>query len=281
MTAPAPLQATPPACVAQGGFISTSTCTQASCASARFRRMPRRQNRCLDLYTWPTPNGHKVRVSCVRGTRCRVQRDSVRHLGSGSNSRRTSCVSAPTSKMPALVDHDGSGRRADLDLRVRGDPALRLAETHRRLLPDHPRGRWEVMQWLMFQMSRGRTVPRAGASLPRLCAREDHVRDRPLHERGEAALPRARRAPRGSRVPRGRVLHRGHCDVPVGFARTNARGRRSPTSPTWSDGSALIDRRPAVERGVQGARPIGAATGPLSAEARENMFGAKQYATLE
>ena len=60
----------------------------------------RRKIGMLDLYTWPTPRQRPQGSYHARGTRCRVQRDSDRHLGRGGNSRRTSCVSAPTTRCP-------------------------------------------------------------------------------------------------------------------------------------------------------------------------------------
>ena len=212
----------------------------------------------LDLYTWPTPNGHKVHIMLEElGVAYNVIPIDI---WAGEQFSPDFLRISPNNKMPALVDHDGPDG-APISIFESGAILLYLAEKHRRLLPDHPRGRWEVMQWLMFQMSGVGPFLGQAHHFRGYAAREDRVCDRPLHERGEPALPRARRAPRGSRVPRGRVLHRGHCDVPVAAPRTNARDRRSPTSPTWSDGSAPSTAAPPSSAACR-CSPIGVAPDP-------------------
>ena len=169
----------------------------------------------LDLYTWPTPNGHKVHIMLEElGVEYNVIPIDI---WAGEQFSADFLRISPNNKMPALVDHDGPDG-APIPVFESGAILLYLAEKHGRLLPQDARGRWEVMQWLMFQMSSVGPTPRPGPSLPGVCAGENRIRDRPLHERGGPHLPRARRAARGSGVPRGRVLGRGHRHVPVAAA---------------------------------------------------------------
>ena len=80
----------------------------------------------LDLYTWPTPNGHKVHIMLEElGVDYRVVPIDI---WAGEQFSPEFLRISPNNKMPALVDHDGPGRRADLDLRVRSHPALSCGE---------------------------------------------------------------------------------------------------------------------------------------------------------
>ena len=96
----------------------------------------------LDLYTWPTPNGHKVRIMLEElGVAYNVIPIDI---WAGEQFSPDLLRISPNNKMPALVDHDGPDG-APISIFESRAILLYLAEKHRRLLPDHPRGRWEVM----------------------------------------------------------------------------------------------------------------------------------------
>ena len=104
----------------------------------------------LDLYTWPTPNGHKVHIMLEElGVDHRVVPIDI---WAGEQFSPEFLRISPNNKMPALVDHDGPDGEP-ISIFESGAILLYLAEKHRRFLPQDPRGRWEVVQWLMFQMS--------------------------------------------------------------------------------------------------------------------------------
>ncbi|MCK5376325.1 MAG: glutathione S-transferase N-terminal domain-containing protein, partial [Acidobacteria bacterium] len=58
---------------------------------------------------------------------------------------------SPGGKIPAIIDHDGPGGE-ELPIFESGAILLYLAEKSGRLLPADPRGRWQALEWLMFQM---------------------------------------------------------------------------------------------------------------------------------
>ena len=220
----------------------------------------------LDLYTWPTPNGHKVHIMLEElGVDYRVVPIDI---WAGEQFSPDFLRISPNNKMPALVDNDGPDG-APISIFESGAILLYLTEKHRRFMPQDPRGRWEVVQWLMFQMSAVGTVPRTGPPLPRLRAREDRLRDRPLHERGGPYLPRPRPAARGPRVPRGRVLDRGHRDLPVA-ALARAPGADALRFP---ERGAMVPRDRAPTRG-RARRP--GARGPAPRRPPER-GGARQH----
>ena len=103
----------------------------------------------IDLYFWPTPNGLKISVMLEE---CELPyRVLPVHIGKGEQFRPEYLQVNPNNKIPALVDHDAPG--SSLTVFESGAILLYLAEKTGRFLPPEPRGRFEVTQWLMWQMS--------------------------------------------------------------------------------------------------------------------------------
>src|SRR5216684_8791368 len=57
----------------------------------------------------------------------------------------------PNAKVPVIVDHDGPGGKP-YTLFESGAILLYLADKTGKLLPKDPRPRYQVIQWVMFQM---------------------------------------------------------------------------------------------------------------------------------
>ena len=103
----------------------------------------------IDLYTWPTPNGHKVQIMLEEtGLDYRIH---PVNLGEGEQHAPEYLAVNPNAKIPAIVDHDGPGGER-LSIFESGAILLYLAEKSDMLLPRDPSGRWEAISWLMFQM---------------------------------------------------------------------------------------------------------------------------------
>ena len=103
----------------------------------------------IDLYTWPTPNGHKVHIMLEEtGLAYRVIPVDI---GRGDQFDPAFLTISPNNKMPAMVDHDGPG---DEPIRIfeSGAMLIYMAEKTGSFMPADARGRTLVMQWLMFQM---------------------------------------------------------------------------------------------------------------------------------
>src|SRR5579871_1945358 len=61
----------------------------------------------IELYTWPTPNGHKVHIMLVEtGTPYNVHAIDI---GAGDQFKPEFLKISPNNKMPAMVDTDGPG----------------------------------------------------------------------------------------------------------------------------------------------------------------------------
>lgn len=103
----------------------------------------------IDVYTWATPNGHKVHIMLEE---CALPYRVVPvDIGSGAQFEQHFLQISPNNKIPAIVDHDGPDGK-EISLFESGAILLYLAGKTGRLLPADVRGKYEVLQWLMFQM---------------------------------------------------------------------------------------------------------------------------------
>ncbi|NOK17186.1 glutathione S-transferase family protein [Corallococcus carmarthensis] len=104
----------------------------------------------IDLYTFKTPNGRKVSIA-LEELGIPYKTHSV-DISKGDQFKPEFLAINPNNKIPAIVDHDAVGGRP-LALFESGAILLYLAEKTGALMPTDPRGKAEVTQWLMFQMS--------------------------------------------------------------------------------------------------------------------------------
>jgi GSH-dependent disulfide-bond oxidoreductase len=103
----------------------------------------------IDLYTWPTPNGHKIHIMLEEtGLEYRVHPIDI---GAGEQFKPEFLAISPNNKIPAMVDQRGPGGKP-LALAESGAMLFYLASKTNKFLPSDVRARWEVMQWVMFQM---------------------------------------------------------------------------------------------------------------------------------
>jgi GST-like protein len=103
----------------------------------------------IEVYSWPTPNGHKVHVMLEE---CALPYKAVAvDIGKGDQFRSDFLAISPNNKVPALVDPDGPDGQP-ISLFESGAILLYLAGKTGRFMPESVRGKYEVLQWLMFQM---------------------------------------------------------------------------------------------------------------------------------
>jgi GST-like protein len=103
----------------------------------------------IDVYTWPTPNGHKVHIMLEEcGLPYAVHAVDI---GAGEQSAPGFVAISPNGKIPAIVDPDGPDGEP-ISLFESGAILIYLAGKTGRFLPKSVRGRYEALQWLMFQM---------------------------------------------------------------------------------------------------------------------------------
>jgi glutathione S-transferase len=100
----------------------------------------------IDLYTAPTPNGHKVSVALEElGLRYDVH---AIDLTNGEQKTEAYRRLNPNARIPTIVDRDAG----DFAVFESGAILVYLAEKTGRLMPADAKGRSLVLQWLMFQM---------------------------------------------------------------------------------------------------------------------------------
>jgi GST-like protein len=103
----------------------------------------------IDVYTWATPNGHKVHIMLEEcGLPYAVHPVNI---GAGDQFRPEFLAISPNNKIPAIVDSDGPEGRA-ISLFESGAILVYLASKTGRFLPKSDRKKFEVLEWLMFQM---------------------------------------------------------------------------------------------------------------------------------
>jgi GSH-dependent disulfide-bond oxidoreductase len=104
----------------------------------------------LDLYYWPTPNGHKITLFLEEaGLEYRIV---PVHIGKGEQFAPEFLRISPNNKIPALVDHAPADGGLPLALFESGAILLYLAEKHGRFLPTDLRGRADTLAWLFWQV---------------------------------------------------------------------------------------------------------------------------------
>ncbi len=228
----------------------------------------------IDVYTWPTPNGHKVHIMLEEcGLPYRVHAVDI---GAGDQFRPEFLAISPNNKIPAIVDSDGPDGEP-ISMFESGAILIYLAAKTGRFLPADVRGRYVALQWLMFQM--GSVGPMFGqAHHFRAYAQEklDYAVSRYTNEAKRLYGVMDRRL---AEVPYFAGDY-GIADMAI-FPWTRSHQRQGvdladyPNVKRWFD---LVGARPAVQRGVEVLADRRKPVAQLDERARENLFGAAQYA---
>jgi GST-like protein len=105
----------------------------------------------IDLYYWPTPNGHKVAMF-LEETAMPYRIVPV-NIGNGEQFKPDFLAISPNNRMPAIVDHLPLEGGAPISVFESGAILLYLAEKSEQFLPLDIRGRTEVTEWLFWQVA--------------------------------------------------------------------------------------------------------------------------------
>ena len=104
----------------------------------------------IDIHYWPTPNGKKVTIALEE---LDLEYKIVAcNIGRGDQFSDEFLEISPNNRMPAIVDHDPLGGGDPISIFESGAIMLYLAEKTGRFFADTTRGKYDVLQWLMFQM---------------------------------------------------------------------------------------------------------------------------------
>ncbi len=103
----------------------------------------------IKVYSWATPNGHKVHIMLEE---CGLAYRAIPvDIGAGDQFKPEFLAISPNNKIPAIVDPQGPDG-TPISLFESGAILLYLAGKTGKLLPGGTSQRYEVLQWLMFQM---------------------------------------------------------------------------------------------------------------------------------
>jgi len=105
----------------------------------------------LDLHYWPTPNGKKVTILLEE---CGLPYRIVpANIGKGDQFTEAFLKINPNNRMPALVDHEPADGGAPISVFESGAIMMYIAEKAGKFYPQDVRGRYDVNQWVIWQMA--------------------------------------------------------------------------------------------------------------------------------
>jgi GST-like protein len=113
------------------------------------KKWPARHPERLQLYSLPTPNGVKASIM-LEETGLPYEPHRIAFDRNDQLSPEFLSLN-PNNKIPAILDPDGPGGKP-LALFESGAILIYLAEKTGQFMPEDPAGRYETLQWLMFQM---------------------------------------------------------------------------------------------------------------------------------
>lgn len=112
----------------------------------------------IDLYYWPTPNGHKITIFLEEAEL--PYKIHPINIMKGEQFNEDFLKIAPNNRMPAIVDHSPVDGKGPLSLFESGAILWYLGEKSGKFIPQDKREKSEVSQWLFWQM--GGLGPMAG-----------------------------------------------------------------------------------------------------------------------
>ena len=227
----------------------------------------------IDLYTWPTPNGHKIQIALEElGLPYTV---IAVDIGEGDQFKPEFLKISPNNRIPAIVDHDGP-KGKPMALFESGAILIYLAEKTGKLLAAKGNARYAAIQWLMFQM--GGIGPMLGqAHHFRTYAREKipYAIERYTSEAKRLYSVLDRRL--------GEAAYLAGADYGIADIATfpwlrswEKQGVTLPDYPNVQRWFDAIAARPAVQRGLQ-VLSDRANKQPITDRQRDILFGAAQY----
>ena len=229
----------------------------------------------IDLYSWPTPNGHKVHIMLEEtGLKYTVHPINIQK---GDQFDPAFLKISPNNRIPAIVDQDGPGGKP-YSLFESGAILIYLADKTGKFLPSAPTAKYDTLQWLMWQM--GGVGPMFGqAHHFRGYAPEKipYAIDRYTKEAGRLYGIMDKRLGQSEYLAGDGYTIADIATFP--WTRSIDRQGHSldefPNVKRWSD---AINARPAVAKGVTVLEDVRGERKPLSDEERAVMFGDKQFA---
>ena len=226
----------------------------------------------VDLYYWPTPNGWKISIMLEEtGLPYNVLPVDI---GGGDQFKPEFLRISPNNKMPAIVDPQGPGGES-ISIFESGAILIYLADKTNQFFSTEPRTRYRVLEWLMFQVG----------GIGPLLGQAHHFRHYAPEQIEYAVNRYTNEARRLYNVLDTRLTD---CEFVAGeysiadiatfpwivsYERQGQDLDQFPNVKRWFE---AIESRPAVRRGLDVLKEQ-RRTQPFDEEAREILFGSKQY----
>jgi GST-like protein len=226
----------------------------------------------IDAYSWPTPNGHKIHIMLEEtGLPYKVHGIDI---GAGAQFDPAFLKISPNNKIPAIVDRDGPGGKP-ISIFESGAILIYLAEKTGTFMPKEARARYQVLEWLMFQMG----------SIGPMFGQANHFRAYAPEKIAYAVDRYTNEAKRLYGVMDRRLKDHDYVAGEYSIAdiaifpwmrygdRRGVDVKEFPNVMRWFE---AINARPAVQRGLE-VLNANSRSGPMSDKEREILFGATQY----
>jgi len=228
----------------------------------------------IDLYTWPTPNGHKIHIM-LEETGLPYTVHAI-DIGAGDQFDPEFLKISPNNKMPAIVDQEGPDGKP-LSLFESGAILIYLANKTGQFFPEEPRARYTTLQWLMWQM--GSIGPMLGQAHHFLQYAPEDI---PYAKARYANEAKRLYGVADKRLAESRYLAGDDYTIADMAAwpwmrRPERQGVERDDFPNFKRWFDEIAERPAVQRGVQ-VLSEHQSSGKFDDKQREVLFGATQYA---
>ncbi|SEJ06104.1 GST-like protein [Sphingomonas sp. OV641] len=224
----------------------------------------------IDLYYWPTPNGHKITLFLEEaGLEYTIKPVNI---GAGEQFQPDFLKIAPNNRMPAIVDHAPKDGGEPVSVFESGAILLYLAEKTGRFGGESVRARAEVNQWLMWQM--GGLGPMLGQNHHfRNYAPEKipYAIDRYLKETNRLYGVLDRRLADRRFAAGDDYSIADMASYP--WILPDAQGQDLADFPNLARWHEAIKARPATERAYARAKEVQAQSAPMSEEAKKVLFG--------
>jgi GSH-dependent disulfide-bond oxidoreductase len=108
-----------------------------------------KNNNWIKVYSWPTPNGHKIHIMLEE---CGLPYQALPiDIGAGDQFKPEFLAISPNNKIPAMTDPQGPDGQP-ISLFESGAILMYLAAKTGRFMPSSTRERYAMLEWLMFQM---------------------------------------------------------------------------------------------------------------------------------
>lgn len=228
----------------------------------------------IDLYYWPTPNGWKISIFLEEAGL--AYHTIPVNIGKGDQFDPEFLKIGPNNRMPVIVDHDGPGGKT-VSLMESGAILIYLAEKTGKFLPEEPLKRYDVLQWLMWQMG----------GIGPMCGQAHHFRqyapekieygiDRYTNEVGRLYRVLDKQL-QGKEYVCGDYSIADMAIYPwvILYERQGQALEDTPDLKRWMD---TMKARPAVRAGIDHKKEWRRPPGEMDEETRSVMFGAKQFA---